>query len=131
MPTILPVHYQTASLTPAACGADPFDVLTLGSSPMIGTDDPHAITCGPCLTSEAMAHFTPITREEHAALVRHARHTLSELIEPLDDWLARQRHEAERRYLHLRALEDLYAETPRWALFTRRTLRRAIAGFMA
>lgn len=122
MPKIQPIHYQTHPLA-AHCGASALDP---GVGLVIGTSDPSGVTCSRCITSPSMAGMEPISREEHAALVRKARGSLSEQIQPLDDWLEERRAEDERRFTYALALDDLYRTTPWWELRTRHLIRQAL-----
>ena len=123
MPKLLPVHYQTHPLA-AHCGASPLDP---GTVTMIGTSDPAGVTCPQCLGSPEMAGFTPITETEHAGIMRRARTSLREAVEPFDRWHDAQLRAQQRRFNAMLALDALYRETPWWALATRHFIRQALA----
>jgi hypothetical protein len=123
MPKLLPVHYQTHPLT-AHCGTSPLDP---DVKAMIGTSDPAGVTCSRCITSPSMSGMEPVSREEYGALVRRARTSLRDAIEPLDEWIERTRAEDEAHFQRMLALDEWYRSTPWWDIITRKYIARAIS----
>ena len=121
MPKLLPVHYHPSADAATVCETD-----VLAAGVLLGTTDPHGVTCSRCITSPLMSGMTPITREEHAALVSRASRSVREFIEPFHEWAARQGEADARRVRHIRALDELYLATPWWAFRTRRLIREAV-----
>jgi len=74
-----------------------------------------------------MAGIPPISREEYGALIRKARTSLKDAIEPLDHWLAKRSAEDEARFRRLMDLDAWYRSTPWWDLITRSYIARAIS----
>jgi hypothetical protein len=92
-------------------------------------ESPIPVTVEACAMFDVMVPegYEPLTREEHAGIIRRARGTLARALEPLDEWLARRQEEDERRHCRLLALDALYAETPWWQLRVRHWLRQEMA----